>query len=103
MDKESIEASFLSLVKRVLDEWAKPLQDAELQPRLLDMKRSENAPGYSSEIEVDFLAHSGIVDVLEFHVFLDGRQVTSISEAEKWLKEGLKDVIHRQGLRRPSE
>jgi hypothetical protein len=103
MDKEFIETSFLSLVKRVLDQWANPLLDAELQPRLLDLKRSENASGYSSEIEVDFLGRSGIVDVLEFHVFLDGRQVTSISEAEKWLQEGLKDVLRRQGMRRTSE
>jgi hypothetical protein len=103
MDKESIEKSFISLVRRVLDEWAKPIRDADLQSRLLDLRRSENATGYSSEIEVDFLTPSGIADVLEFHIFLNGKQVISISSAERWLEEGLKDVLQRQSLKKASK
>lgn len=59
------------------------------------MKRSGSGDRYESEVEVDFENASGIFDVLEFHVYRDGKAVVSREEVEGWLTEAVDSVIAR--------
>jgi hypothetical protein len=49
----------------------------------------EDVSSYTSEIRLTFLKDGQIDDVLEFHIYRDGKPVVTISEAVDWYRAEL--------------
>ena len=55
---------------------------------------------YTSEIRLTILLNGEIGDVLEFHVFRDGKAVVTVEQAITWLQAELLKIIRQAGTSR---
>lgn len=100
MDKSEFEKKVLDLTKRVLDEYGKKISELNLRFELFGPKLfNKDVESYTSEIKICFYKDGEMMDILEFFIFRDGREVASLDEIKEWLKNNVDDVLRNYANR----
>ena len=58
---------------------------------------------YTSELRVTFYKKGEIDDVLEFHIYIDGRPLVTEKEAINWIEEQLLEIVNGASERGQSD
>jgi hypothetical protein len=92
-----LEAAISEAFAKRLSDWSPLLGSSGLTFRGPQIEvEVENPERYTSEIRVTFLRFGNIEDVLEFHIYRDGKPPVTAEEAMKWFEEQLAE-IEQQG------
>lgn len=96
MVRDEQEAVLLRTVRHFFDQREPELASRGLRIEIDHMVRSQPGAAYDSEVVVNFLENDNLVDVLECHLFSDGRLAVTASELLQWLQSTFSDVLGRR-------
>jgi hypothetical protein len=93
-----LEVSISEAIATRLIEWSALLASSGLTFRgpEIDVEVA-NSEMYTSEMRVTFLRFGNIDDVLEFHIYRDGKALVTVEEVLKWFDEQLAEIEDERG------
>jgi hypothetical protein len=91
---EQIDAEILHLVGSLLDanRARLELRGINIDPPEIEVAQVEPSR-YTSEVRVYFLRKGDVLDVLEFHVFRQGKQLVTAADIASWLPGQIESVL----------
>jgi len=88
-----LETSIFNAFAKRLKEWSGLLASSGWTFQGPEIDVDVTDPGmYTSEMRITFMKFGNIEDVLEFHIYRDGRALVTVDEATSWLGDQLAGI-----------
>jgi hypothetical protein len=97
---EQIDEEILRVLRTLLDASRARFDSRgiKVEPPEIEVAGADPA-SYTSEVRVFFLREGDVVDVLEFHVFRDGKQLVTAADIQGWLPGQIESVLRKSETR----
>ena len=93
-ERITIEDSILKITNELLQEWEERFQNISIRNDIPFVNRSHDEFDYFSEIEVNYWYENGsLATMFSIIIFMEGKQVLSVDEAENYIREEMADYI----------